>query len=82
MVGREKELKQIPHYWWSEKLHKAHLLVKYWTLKLSIVRNNFDGHEALQDLDIKLVDVDLFQGDEKKTIYADKSDSQRKRGRS
>jgi hypothetical protein len=69
MVGREKELKPIPKYWWSVKLHKAHLLVKYWTLQLSIIRNNFDGQEALADLTIQLSDKDIFQGNPNKTIY-------------
>eukprot|EP00957_Ditylum_brightwellii_P127545 9726518-Ditylum_brightwellii.AAC.1 len=35
MEEAEEEIKEYPNYWWSEKLHKVHLLVEYWRAQMS-----------------------------------------------
>eukprot|EP00957_Ditylum_brightwellii_P076156 5788984-Ditylum_brightwellii.AAC.1 len=39
MEEAEAEIKEYPNYWWSGKLHKAHLLVDYWRAQISFSRN-------------------------------------------
>eukprot|EP00957_Ditylum_brightwellii_P013766 1037737-Ditylum_brightwellii.AAC.1 len=53
----------FPNHWWSEPLHKVHLIVKYWEMVISFQWNNIDGTAQLDNLEKKL--------DQKKTCITE-----------
>eukprot|EP00978_Attheya_sp_CCMP212_P035824 scaffold158219_cov32-Attheya_sp.AAC.2 len=62
MIVNEKRMTTIPQYWWLEKLHIAHQLVKYWTLHISLLKNNFEADDAVHALKLVLTETDIYQG--------------------
>jgi hypothetical protein len=70
MIKSEKALATLPTYWWSDTLHKRHLIVKYLKLKLSEIRVKSDVQEALNQLKLELADRDIYQGNRDRPILS------------
>jgi hypothetical protein len=69
ILQSEKSLPSIPTYWWSEKLHVRHRILKFWKLRLSATRTTSNIEETLTKMEIELADEDIFQGDSGRTIH-------------
>eukprot|EP00957_Ditylum_brightwellii_P126700 9657272-Ditylum_brightwellii.AAC.1 len=63
MLTPEKKIKWFNTPWWSEEIHKAHLIVKYWKLKLWLLKQQ-DSDTMYLDKIIQQLgpDYDVFQG--------------------
>eukprot|EP00957_Ditylum_brightwellii_P171726 13073464-Ditylum_brightwellii.AAC.1 len=58
----------FPNHWWSEPLHKAHLIVKYWEMVLSFKWNNINRTAQLEKLEEEIgPEEDIYHGDTEKT---------------
>ena len=62
MLQPEKEIliRNLP--WWSEELHKSHLLVKYWKIQRKYTRRGDPFHPEILKREMKLTEVDIYQG--------------------
>ena len=69
ILQSEKSLPSIPTYWWFERLHVRHRILKYWKLRLSATRTTSNIEETLTKMEIELADEDIFQGDSGRTIH-------------
>eukprot|EP00957_Ditylum_brightwellii_P147714 11247992-Ditylum_brightwellii.AAC.1 len=50
--------------WWSEKLHDAHITVKYWRVTLSLEKRRQEDDELLERIKQSIRDdYDIYQGD-------------------
>eukprot|EP00957_Ditylum_brightwellii_P026556 2008373-Ditylum_brightwellii.AAC.1 len=57
----------FPNHWWSEPLHKSHLIIKYWEMVISFQRNNIDGTAQLDKLEEEIgPEKDIYHGDKEK----------------
>eukprot|EP00957_Ditylum_brightwellii_P180644 13761143-Ditylum_brightwellii.AAC.1 len=54
MEEAEAEIEEYPNYWWSEKLHKAHLLVEYWRAQISFCQNSIQDEYTLTAKEIEI----------------------------
>eukprot|EP00957_Ditylum_brightwellii_P204459 15339346-Ditylum_brightwellii.AAC.2 len=64
MVSSEQAVKIFQATWWSEEVHKAHLLVKYWKIVISQQRNDMQDDEVLTEIKEKVgLEYNIFQGD-------------------
>ena len=59
----EKEILKRDLLWWSEELHKAHLLVKYWKAKQFYTIQGEPFHDNLISRENELIDIDIHQSD-------------------
>eukprot|EP00957_Ditylum_brightwellii_P014874 1121960-Ditylum_brightwellii.AAC.1 len=64
--------RKIPTYtapWWSEELHKAHLIVKYWKIATSIKCCQSTDQTPLDQLKTEIsIEYDVYQGEPKRSI--------------
>ena len=62
MLQPEKEIpiRNLP--WWSEELHKAHLLAKYLKIRRKYTWRGKPFHPEILKREIELVDIDVYQG--------------------
>ena len=59
MMEPEKEIPKRDLPWWSEELHKAHLLVKYWKAKQFYTIGGKPFHDNLILRENELIDIDI-----------------------
>eukprot|EP00957_Ditylum_brightwellii_P136462 10407129-Ditylum_brightwellii.AAC.1 len=49
--------------WWSDALHQAHMLMKYWKQRHWYQWRDINGEEDLKEMEIKLgPELDVYQG--------------------
>ena len=63
IIVPKQEIPKCNQPWWSEELHKSHLLVKYWKTKQLFTRQGEPNHKEVQKREQELVDIDIYQGD-------------------
>eukprot|EP00957_Ditylum_brightwellii_P059868 4545038-Ditylum_brightwellii.AAC.1 len=69
MLEAEQEMPPFPNHWWSELLHKAHLIVKHWEMVILFQRNNIDRTAQLDKLEEEIgPEEDIYHGDKEKTL--------------
>eukprot|EP00957_Ditylum_brightwellii_P210351 15364866-Ditylum_brightwellii.AAC.1 len=70
MLEAEQEIPPFPNHWWSEPLHKAHFIVKYWEMVLSFNQNNINRTVQLENLEEEIgPEEDIYNGDKEKTSF-------------
>eukprot|EP00957_Ditylum_brightwellii_P114632 8741979-Ditylum_brightwellii.AAC.2 len=47
MLESEKEIHHQPQPWWSENLHKAHMLAKCWKKRISFAHHGITSSDTL-----------------------------------
>eukprot|EP00957_Ditylum_brightwellii_P007882 596899-Ditylum_brightwellii.AAC.1 len=64
--------RKIPTYtapWWSEELHKAHVIVKYWKIAISIKCRQSTDQTPLNQLKTEIgIEYNVYQGKPKQTV--------------
>ena len=70
MMDPEKEIPKRDLPWWSEELHKAHLLVKYWKSKQFYIKRGYPFHDNLISRENKLIDITIHQEDHMRLIVS------------
>lgn len=67
MLESERQIPVRYQSWWSEELHQAYILVKFWKKKCFFQRRRVEHNVVLDQFEQELFNVDVYQGTPNRT---------------